>query len=368
MAYDPDLQPFLDALAALTTHVNALTARVDVLEKLPEPEKPADPPTPPVVLPPPAPAIVSLNRKLVGVAIPDGEILNDTAAQMTRINSVGFKAIRFDLRYETIQSQGLAHYDGIIRTLRAAGIHILAILGGNLKFATETEQRQFADHAAQVVAWLAARGVHHVQIGNEWNHASRVTTPENYTAALRLAYPAMKRANPNVFVVGNGLSAIPTTEGGHIGAIDYVRRCYAAGAKGFYDALAVHPYSYPYSYPYGLNHAAEWTGMGVMKGLRDLMAANGESHLKIWATEIGFPATGEVGYTEADQNTLFARQLVTEMNKLAWLGPAFVYSLKDRTGDILDRENVFGLYRANGAAKPAVAVIRTAVAAFPPLA
>ena len=359
MAYDTDLDPILkairDAQAATDAAVAALSARVERLEQATVPDEP---------VPPPPPAVVSLNRKLIGLAIPDGEIMSGTAAKIARIQSLGIKAVRMDLRYETIRDLGLNHYDSVIRALRSAGIHVLAILGGNLKVATLSEAQQFATHVGQAVAWLAARGVHHVQWWNEPNHASRITTPENYTRAIKLAYPAAKAANPNVFCVGAGLSNIPSSVNGHISAADWLTRCYAAGAKGSYDAVAGHPYSYPYP----LSHPVDWTGWGVMvRVMRPIMEANGEGALKIWATEVGFPTTGAADYTEADQNTEFAQQLVTEMNRHAWMGPAFVYSLDDRGTSSSDFEQVFGLYRANGTAKPAAATIRTAAAAFPAL-
>lgn len=360
MAYDTDLDPILkdirDAQAAANMAIAALTARVGALEQATVPDEPADPPPPPTV--------VSLNRKLIGLAIPDGEMMSGTAAKITRINSLGIRAVRMDIRFETARDLGLDHYDSVIRALRSAGIHVLAILGGNLKVATLSEAQQFATHVGQAVAWLRDRGVHHVQFWNEPNHASRITTPENYTRAIKLAYPAAKQANPDVFCVGAGLSNIPTSVNGHISAADWLTRCYAAGAKGSYDALAGHPYSYPYP----LSHPVDWTGWGVMvRVMRPIMEANGEGAMRLWATEVGFPTTGATDYTEADQQTEFAAQLVTEMNRHAWIGPVFVYSLQDRAASSTDFEQVFGLHRPDGSAKPAAATIRSAAAAFPAL-
>ena len=361
MAYDTDLDPIL---TAIRDSIAALTARVALLEQPPAPEEPADPP-PPVEPPPPPPAVVSLNRKLIGLAIPDGEMMANTSAKITRLNSLGIRAVRMDLRYETVRDFGLDHYDATIRALRAAGIHVLAILGGNLKVATLTEAQQFATHVGQAVTWLRDRDVHHIQWWNEPNHASRITTPENYTRAIKLAYPAAKAANPDVFCVGAGLSAIPTTKDGHISVADWLTRCYAAGARGSYDALAVHPYCYPLS----MEDTAAWSGRRIMTDVMPpIMVANGEGAMKVWATEVGFPTSGVGAYTEGNQDSLFARQLVGVMNGFPQMGPAFVYSLRNRVDGSTNLEDVFGLDRANGTAKPAAATIRTAAAAFPALA
>lgn len=367
MAHDPDLDPFLDALAATARAVEDLSARVAALEAAPpapqEPEPETEPePEPPVPEPEPEPQPTGdLNRQLIGLAIPDGEMLTNTSAKMQRIRDLGITAVRMDVRWERVQSSGWGYYDGIIRTLRGAGIHVLAILGGSAKVTTQAEAEAFARHAGEAVAWLAARDVHHVQWWNEPNHASRITTPENYSRAINLAYPAAKAANPRVFVVGAGLSAINNSVNGHISTVDWLTRCYVAGAKGCYDALAVHPYSYPYN----LDQSTDWTGWGNMvRRMRPVMERNGEAGLKIWATETGFPTNGGSGRTEANQRDLYAARLVAEMGKLDWLGPVFHYGLDDRGGSTADAENWFGLYRPDGTPKPAAATIRQAVAAL----
>ena len=45
-SYDPDLQPFLDALSATARAVEDLTARVALLEQATVPDEPAEPPPP----------------------------------------------------------------------------------------------------------------------------------------------------------------------------------------------------------------------------------------------------------------------------------------------------------------------------------
>lgn len=102
--------------------------------------------------------------------------------------------------------------------------------------------------------------------------------------------------------------------------------------------------------------------------MRPIIEANGEGALKVWITEVGFPTTGAADFSETDQQTEFAQQLVAEMNRHAWIGPAFIYSLQDRSGVASDPENVFGLYRTDGTRKPAATTITDAVAAFPALA
>ena len=357
------LRAYAAQLLRMANDITALADRVAAEAATPVPPPPAPQPepepTPPVSQPepttPPAPPVpATLNRPLLGLAIPDGEMRTGTAAKISRIRDLGVTAVRMDVRPETALSQ----YDGVIRALRDAGIDVLAILGGNLKVATVPEAEAFARQVEQTVKWLADRGVSHVQWWNEPNHSSRITTPENYARAIRLAYPAAKSVNPNVFCVAAGLSGINDSVNGHISTVDWLRRSYAAGAKGQYDAQAMHPYSYPYH----LDNPADWTGWGnLTKRFRPFMEANGEGNLKVWATEAGFPTAGGTGNTEANQKAMYADKLLAEIRKLPWLGPVFHYGLDDRGGVTTDAENWFGLYRPNGTAKPAAAALKAAV-------
>lgn len=320
----------------------------------PQPE-----PQPPVVPEPPAPpAPATLNRPMLGLAIPDGVMMTNTAARIARIRDLGVKIVRMDVRPEN----ALSKYDATIGALRDADIDVLAILGGNMKVASVQEIETFVQYVERTVKWLAQRGINHVQWWNEPNHGTRVTEPENYARAIRLAYPAAKAVNPNVFCVAAGLAgAINQSVNGHISTIDWLRRSYAAGAKGHYDAQATHPYSYPYN----LDHNVDWTGWGnLTKQFRPFMEANGEGHLKVWATEVGFPTKGATGYNETNQRTMFASKIAAEIRKLPWLGPVFAYELDDRGGVTTNPENYFGLYRPDGSAKPAVAAFKAAVGQF----
>jgi hypothetical protein len=110
------------------------------------------------------------------------------------------------------------------------------------------------DHYADFAAFAAALGrryqgkVSHLIVWNEPNLAfewgQRPVDPEAYTRLLQMTYTAIKRVNPSIQVVAAGLA--PTTEppGSPVGLNDllYLRRMYAAGAAGYFDALAIHAY------------------------------------------------------------------------------------------------------------------------------
>jgi len=59
-------------------------------------------------------------------------------------------------------------------------------------------------------------------------------TSTGYTMLLAAAYPAVKVADPTAIVVLGGLSK---------NDYDYLAQLYAAGARGYFDTVAVHPYT-----------------------------------------------------------------------------------------------------------------------------
>ncbi len=342
MAYDPHRAPVLLAIhKQLADHA----ARLDRLDA-----RPAN-----IALP----SVATLNRRMIGLAMPDDQMMQATASKMALIENLGVTFVRMDIRFENERDYGMAYYSAIVDTLRSKGISILAILGGDHKAATQSSREAFVRYVERAVAWLKARGVNHIQWWNEPNHGTRITEPENYAAAIRLAYPAAKAINPALFAVAAGLAgAIGQSVDGHISVVDWLRRSYAAGAQGNYDAQATHPYSYPYN----LDYDVDWTGFGLTKKVFvPYMQANGEGHLKVWLTEMGFPTDGEDSHTEANQKTMYADKLADELRKYDWVGPAFHYSLIDKDATT-ERESRFGIYRSNGQAKPAAASLRAAIA------
>jgi hypothetical protein len=138
---------------------------------------------------------------------------------------------------------------------------------------------------------------------------------------------------------------------------------YAAGAQGRFDVLGHHPYCYAGSFdcpgtPAGWSAWTQMSGTGT--SLRSLMAANGDAGKKIWATEFGAPTSGEASVDEQQQ----ARMLSTGVRLFSgysWGGPLFLYSLRDRGTNASDREDWFGVLRADGSRKPAFGVVQQAL-------
>jgi polysaccharide biosynthesis protein PslG len=114
---------------------------------------------------------------------------------------------------------------------------------------------------------------------------------------------------------------------------------FSVGAKGSFDAMAMHPYVYP-------NGLAidDHNGWSDVERVRQLMVDNGDGAKKIWMTELGAPtsAPSAAGVSQDEQ----ARQITDILSKAAksgFSGPAFIFSIRDiDTADQDKDQNKFG--------------------------
>lgn len=145
--------------------------------------------------------------------------------------------------------------------------------------------------------------------------------PRRYVDLLKTAYPAIKVVQPNATVIAAGLSPAVGVDA----PPNFVNDMYIAGAKGFFDALAMHPYVYP-----GGIAADPFNSWSDIARVHDLMTLHGDGDKKIWMTELGAPTstTTDEGVSQEEQ----ARQITDVLSGLkgtGYSGPAFIYSIRD---------------------------------------
>lgn len=287
---------------------------------------------------------------MLGLAIPDGELLAGGNAWLDRIAALGAKTVRFDVRMETIARDGWANTDRLVEGLTSRGIKPLMLLNAQARSVNaQTGRSNFRTFATAAVNRYKDR-TNWWEILNESNHTT--LTPAQYADLLKVVYPAIKAEQPDSVVIYVGNASIPSTTGPNVqGAEDYLRRVYAAGGRAFFDAVAHHPYQYPLMF----SRMDGWTGHGVMRAIRAVMNANGDNAKRIWITEAGAPtAGGGQAVTEADQATTL-RQLADLVRQAPdEYGPIFWYAFQDRSSGSTT-ETFFGLFAADGRAKPAAA-------------
>jgi hypothetical protein len=149
-----------------------------------------------------------------------------------------------------------AHADMVVNHARAQGLTVIARIDLVPDWAHPANSpsqllgpERYGDYGDFVFAFVQHfKGrVHYLQIWNEPNLTNewggRPPDPQAYTRLLRVAYRRAKEADPNLVVLAGALS--PTVETDRARAISdlaYLRAMYAAGARGSFDALAIHAY------------------------------------------------------------------------------------------------------------------------------
>jgi polysaccharide biosynthesis protein PslG len=189
---------------------------------------------------------------------------------------------------------------------------------------------------AAFVAYLAQRyGTHlaAIEIWNEPDQANQLyfagpNKAKRYAVLLRAAYPAIKRANPNVPVLGGSLV-------GSNGI--FLRALYAAGIKGYYDGLAVHFYSLT---------------LASLRSFREVQLANGDTK-PLWLDEFGWSSCWPRHKIQQEQACVTPQvqatnitNVVRSLARAPYIAAEALYKLQD------SRAEDFGVLNERGARKP----------------
>src|SRR4051812_33227431 len=299
----------------------------------------------------------------LGVATPFGELLGSSYAEMNAefadYAKLGVDWVRTDFWWGLAQPSANGGYnwtqiDKVVNAASAHGIKVVGLLNGGPAWggsgmSSTNDQQAFGKFAGAAAAHFGDK-VNHWEILNEENMAG--ITPANYTKTLQSAYTAIKAVDASDTVITGGTAAVPNTGNGLYGAVDYLKQMYADGAKGYFDAVGYHPYSYPLM----PNDPAAWNGWQMMEdGMRQTMVANGDGGKQIWMTEFGAPTQGGGGAVSQSAQAQMIQQATDMAHSTSWSGPIMWYSYKDRGGSTTDTENWFGLVGPNGEHKAAYA-------------
>jgi hypothetical protein len=315
--------------------------------------------------------------KPVSFGISDPVLITQTAKmqadQLRAMKAVGISSVRVEANWSWIQPSGPGAFDWSqldqeINSLRSAGMSVDLVIGSCPQWAAVANTRgdtspqpassaQFAAFAAQVAKRYSPKGVNTFEIWNEPNNVQfwqPEPNPTAYTADLVAAYAAIRKVDPAAYVVSGGL-APEATSGGSINAVTFLKEMYADGAKGSFNALGYHPYSYP-AMPDTYESWSGWSQMAQTNpSIRSVMVANGDGSKPIWITEFGAPTSGPLNVGTAKQRLMLS-QAITYVKEEAWIGALYIYTWQDTpTGP--STNNGFGLLTSGGSAKPAYAAV-----------
>lgn len=216
---------------------------------------------------------------------------------MDRIVEMGgtYTSVSFDwVNVEPSPGQwDFAFQDHIVEQAQARGLVLIAYIGNTPGWALpagvppsqgyryppdESKVAEFQNYCRTVASRYAGR-VERFNFWNEPNGCSWVNDGCNnadgyplYTRWLIRAYTALKQGNPNCKISAGSLDY---NEGA--GAQwRYIEGMYREGAKGYFDAISIHPY------------AANGVNWQAIHDTRAVMVANGDGHLPVWITEYGW--------------------------------------------------------------------------------
>ncbi len=283
--------------------------------------------------------------------------------QLDTMQSLGVQNVRILIPWVTIEErQGEYSWDYIDYIVDAANSRGMGILGvinqtpiwaGVPVMAGMPDPDVFAGFAEKVATRYAGK-ISAYEIWNEPNAINSLdpVDPAAYTSLLKAAYPLIKQVDPTITVIGGVVGAGATL--GHItmNPDDFVQGMYAAGAKGYFDALSFHPYQYSDTFSAGAGVAG--SPLEQLQQILQIMATNGDGDLKVWATEYGQPTTGQ--YTE-QQQAEFIQDFLNAWSQMAGTGPMFIYTLQDTDSGSPNLQDNFGVYYSDGTAKQVVQVI-----------
>jgi hypothetical protein len=197
--------------------------------------------------------------------------------------------------------------------------------------------QDYADFLKRLIAHVGNK-IEYYEIWNEPNVPRFWYSPDPavYTRLLQAAYQTIKAENPSAHVLAGAISGTDA---------NFIAGMYAAGAKGYFDALTIHPYSGTYL-PDDCSNPIQSFRCGV-EAIRRVMLQNGDSR-PIWITEFGISVSKNVGPM---RQATYVAQALSLIKRWTYVKGALWYELNDDpTGH--DRQH-FGLFGSTLEPRPA---------------
>lgn len=200
-------------------------------------------------------------------------------------------------------------YDQLLEQLQQGGMQVLPILQGyDWEIKNKRPQAwplyQHPEEWRRYVRATVQRYHHRLKYWEIWNEQDGgfwKPKPDaaQYVALLKIAYEEIKAIDPTCQVVIGGLVSWNAP---------YLQDMYKAGAKGYFDILAVHPYQW------GPDASAKT--LREMEAFQSVMQAHQQGHLPVWITEGGSSTfTGALTLQQPDFMIQAIRYALTKIAK-----------------------------------------------------
>jgi hypothetical protein len=318
------------------------------------------------------PALAHGAEKAVSSDLAWGIPSGDFGPTQAAISDVAARWVRLEFRWNEAEpsSKGsydqniIARYDRAVDTARAAGAKVLVFVNGAPRWASGsrvpmTKPQNAADYG-DFIRYVATRYRGKVSAWEVWNEEntsrfwSTGPSPSAYVPLLKATYPVVKSVDPNALVVFGGVSQ---------NDYGYIEGAYAAGAKGYFDVMAAHPYPGP-SPPEATWYSGSRISSTSFSGFREIrksMLARGDDK-PIWLTEFGWSTTTTEtwGVTQAQQADYLTRAYRL-LESYPYVQIAYWYNLRNNfwNSDADTWETQLGLMRTDFTHKPSYAAFKS---------
>jgi len=193
------------------------------------------------------------------------------------------------------------HPDLVVDHAVAQGLRVIARLDfvpqwarpedTTFRYLDEEHYADFGDFVYAFVDHFKGRVDHFIiwnepNLSFEWGY--RPVDPVAYTELLKIAYLRAKEANPEAQILAAGLAPTLAPPGSEWGMNDlvFLQRMYDAGAKDYFDAMAIHAYGW--SFPPDDPANAQMINFARSELLYAVMVRNGDAQKKCFITEGGW--------------------------------------------------------------------------------
>jgi polysaccharide biosynthesis protein PslG len=224
----------------------------------------------------------------------------DRGAVYARLSAAHVQWVRLALALNVLESAPGSYNKGVLASFgdcvdqaQAYGLRVLVPLVGTPPWAGSAWNAPPRDPEtyAAAIGYLAAR-YPQVSAWEIWNEENIPRfwqgTVGQYVSLLRDAYAAVKEANPAALVVFGGTAHTD---------VGWIRSCYQAGARGYFDVMATHPY------PRIHTNTDVAQLLGSTQSVRDVMLAYGDGGTPIWFTEFSWSQAAVGPQTQAQALT-----------------------------------------------------------------
>lgn len=356
------------SLAELNGITNYNLVRIGQVLQIPPVTSPLAPPRPDAVVAA-TPVTPVANNQAVSFGFDFGIQVSltpaNSAAVIGQVEELGMSWVGLKVDwslYETTRGQiNFSGLDPLIAALDGAELNILLTVTNAPAWARPTTQEQgppiLNEDYAAFIRELADRYQGVVDAYEIWSEPNlrrawngKPLSAQGYVDLLKLAFNAVKLADPAAVVVTAGLAPTATNDG--TTAIDdrvFLRGMYQAGAAQFSDAIGVHAAGWanaPDSVCCRTKRPAvvAWDDqkafffLETLRDYRQIMTQNNDSGTFLWVTDFGWgssagiegsvnPDYAYVTYTDAQEQAQYIVRAFQIGRDLTYVGPMFLNNL-----------------------------------------